>query len=42
MVRLTIGNLITVTGLAVFGILIAKWILNQVPVPGLSDVVNSV
>jgi hypothetical protein len=42
MVRPTIGNLIVVTALAVAGILAAKWLTRVFPVPGLSDVVQSV
>jgi hypothetical protein len=42
MIRPTIGNLVMVTLLAVAGILASKWLLARFPVPGLSDVVQSV
>ncbi len=42
MIKPTIGNLVMVTVLAVAGILASKWLLSRFPVPGLSDVVQSV
>ena len=42
MVRPTLGNLLMVTVLAIVGILASKFVLSRFPVPGLSDVVQSV
>lgn len=42
MIKPTLGNLAMVTLLAIAGILASKWILSRFPVPGLSDVVQSV
>lgn len=42
MVRPTIGNLITVTVLAVVGIIALKWGTRAFPVPGLTDVANAI
>lgn len=42
MIKPTLGNLGMVTLLAIAGILASKWILSRFPVPGLSDVVQSV
>lgn len=42
MVHVSIGNLVIVTGLAVFGIIALKWATSVFPVPGLRDIANSV
>lgn len=42
MIKPTLGNLAMVTLLSVVGILASKWLLSRFPVPGLSDVVQSV
>jgi hypothetical protein len=41
MVRPTIGNLVTVTALALVGIVGLKWLMNTFPIPGLADVVRA-
>jgi hypothetical protein len=38
----SLGSFLKITVIAIVGILLAKWVLNKVKVPGLSTAINAV